>query len=192
MAQSTTDRNLLFGILAIQMDFITRDALIAAMETWVTVKDKPVGQVLQSQGALAEDDDAIAGFSGAQVWRSTATMPSGAWRLCPRRTGSGKYLSRSAIKSSVSAWDFWRTTRGIPRRSGRLQLSSLWSRNCRGSPFPSVELHARGGQGESLDRRGYGAPTEGGTQAAPSPLRRRSPQPGPVRSRSRGDRGTRA
>ena len=35
MAQSAADRNLLFGILALQMDFITRDALIAAMNAWV-------------------------------------------------------------------------------------------------------------------------------------------------------------
>src|SRR5271165_571334 len=59
MAQSTTDRNLLFGILALQMDFITRDALIAAMDTWVLEKDRPIGQVLQSQGALVEDDDRL-------------------------------------------------------------------------------------------------------------------------------------
>ena len=59
MAESSTDRNLLFGILALQMDFITRDALITAMNTCATEKDKPLGQVLQSQGALAEDDDGL-------------------------------------------------------------------------------------------------------------------------------------
>src|SRR5262249_49755447 len=35
------DRNLLFGILALQMDFIGRDALIAAMHAWVLDKAKP-------------------------------------------------------------------------------------------------------------------------------------------------------
>jgi hypothetical protein len=29
---ASADRNLLFGILALQMDFISRDALIAAMQ----------------------------------------------------------------------------------------------------------------------------------------------------------------
>ena len=29
------DRNLLFGILALQMDFVTRDQLVAAMNAWV-------------------------------------------------------------------------------------------------------------------------------------------------------------
>src|SRR5262249_35564205 len=35
MSQAAADRNLLFGILALQMDFIRRDALIAAMNAWV-------------------------------------------------------------------------------------------------------------------------------------------------------------
>ena len=35
MSQSHVDRNLLFGILALQMDFISREALVAAMNAWV-------------------------------------------------------------------------------------------------------------------------------------------------------------
>jgi WD40 repeat protein/tRNA A-37 threonylcarbamoyl transferase component Bud32 len=57
MSESTpsrpgADRNLLFGILALQMDFIQRDALIAAMHAWVLDKAKPLGQILVEQGAL--------------------------------------------------------------------------------------------------------------------------------------------
>src|SRR6516164_1479436 len=50
------DRNLLFGIVALQMDFITRDQLIAAMNAWVLDKHKPLGQVLCEQGALLHED----------------------------------------------------------------------------------------------------------------------------------------
>src|SRR5262249_24082404 len=46
------DRNLLFGILALQMDFISRDALIAAMHAWVLDKAKPLGLILHEQGHL--------------------------------------------------------------------------------------------------------------------------------------------
>jgi serine/threonine protein kinase len=49
---SSSDRNLLFGILALQMDFITRDALIAAIHAWVLDKAKPLGQILVEQGHL--------------------------------------------------------------------------------------------------------------------------------------------
>src|SRR5262249_53640030 len=50
---------LLFGILALQMDFISRDALIAAMNAWVLHKHRPLGQILVSQGALAPEDHAL-------------------------------------------------------------------------------------------------------------------------------------
>jgi tetratricopeptide (TPR) repeat protein len=43
---AAADRNLLFGILALQMDFISRDGLIEAMQAWVFDKSKPLGQIL--------------------------------------------------------------------------------------------------------------------------------------------------
>src|SRR5436305_8420406 len=49
---ATADRNLLFGILALQMDFITRDQLVAAMHAWVLDKGKPLGEILLAEGAL--------------------------------------------------------------------------------------------------------------------------------------------
>jgi hypothetical protein len=49
---SSSDRNLLFGILALQMDFISRDALIDAMYTWVKDKAQPLGRILVDQGHL--------------------------------------------------------------------------------------------------------------------------------------------
>jgi serine/threonine protein kinase len=49
----STDRNLLFGILAVQMDFVSRDALIAAMSGWVLAKHRPLGEILVEQEALS-------------------------------------------------------------------------------------------------------------------------------------------
>ena len=52
----SADRNLLFGILALQMDFVRRDDLIAAMHAWVLDKAKPLGQILRDQNKLAADE----------------------------------------------------------------------------------------------------------------------------------------
>jgi tetratricopeptide (TPR) repeat protein/tRNA A-37 threonylcarbamoyl transferase component Bud32 len=49
---AAADRNLLFGILALQMDFITRAHLIEALNGWALQKHKPLGQILVEQGAL--------------------------------------------------------------------------------------------------------------------------------------------
>src|SRR5262245_35545189 len=54
--RAASDRNLLFGILALQLDFIRRDALVAAMNGWVLEKAKPLGRILVEQGALAAVD----------------------------------------------------------------------------------------------------------------------------------------
>jgi serine/threonine-protein kinase len=56
MAAPGADQNLLFGILALQMDFITPDALISAMHGWVLDKKKTLGEILQRRGDLAEDE----------------------------------------------------------------------------------------------------------------------------------------
>jgi WD40 repeat protein/tRNA A-37 threonylcarbamoyl transferase component Bud32 len=56
MSSAPSDRNLLFGVLALQMDFVQRDALIAAMNAWVLDKARPLGDILVAQGALTAAD----------------------------------------------------------------------------------------------------------------------------------------
>ncbi len=53
------DRNLLFGILAFQLNFIDRQALLAAFDHWTADKNKLLGQILLDQGALAVDSHAL-------------------------------------------------------------------------------------------------------------------------------------
>ncbi len=44
--------SLLFGLLALQNNFIDRNALVAAFGDWVTDKTRPLGQILLDRGAL--------------------------------------------------------------------------------------------------------------------------------------------
>ena len=53
--RAEADRGLLFGVLALQNDFISRDDLVAAFAVWVADKARPLGQILVDRGAL---DDA--------------------------------------------------------------------------------------------------------------------------------------
>src|SRR4051812_25249296 len=59
MPGAAADRNLLFGILALQMDFIGREALVAAMYAWVQDKGRPIGQILLEHKALTADTHAL-------------------------------------------------------------------------------------------------------------------------------------
>jgi serine/threonine-protein kinase len=54
--EPSADRNLVFGILALQMDFINRDGLIEAMHAWVLDKTKSLGEILLDRGALSRSD----------------------------------------------------------------------------------------------------------------------------------------
>jgi serine/threonine protein kinase len=55
MINRGADRNLLFGVLALQLQFVTADDLIGAMYEWVRDKDQSLGQILVRSKALAED-----------------------------------------------------------------------------------------------------------------------------------------
>jgi hypothetical protein len=55
MSAAHADCNLLFGILAMQLDFVTQDALIAAMHDWVLDKAKPLGDILRDRGHLSAE-----------------------------------------------------------------------------------------------------------------------------------------
>ncbi|MBC7820525.1 MAG: serine/threonine protein kinase, partial [Planctomycetaceae bacterium] len=53
-----SDRNLLFGILALQMEFITQAGLIAAMQAWTLQKSRPLGELLVELGLISAEDRA--------------------------------------------------------------------------------------------------------------------------------------
>ena len=59
MSNPMGDRNLLVGILAWQKQFITGDALVAAMSAWTLAKSKGLAQILREQKALTENQHAL-------------------------------------------------------------------------------------------------------------------------------------
>ena len=51
--QSSAAQSLLFGLLALQNDFVDRETLLAAFNVWVADKSKSLGQILLDRGALS-------------------------------------------------------------------------------------------------------------------------------------------
>src|SRR5205823_4830964 len=47
----STDRDLLFGILAVQNNFVSRDHLVEAMNAWALARHRPLGELLRERGA---------------------------------------------------------------------------------------------------------------------------------------------
>src|SRR3954454_22389965 len=54
----SSDHNLLFGLLALQMDFVTQPQLIEAMNAWALEKSTPLGEILCRRGVMDADDAA--------------------------------------------------------------------------------------------------------------------------------------
>lgn len=59
MAAVSADRNLLFGVLAVQLDFVSRNDLIAATSRWVLDKEQPLSDVFVSLGMLSVDESQL-------------------------------------------------------------------------------------------------------------------------------------
>jgi hypothetical protein len=99
------DRNLLFGILALQMDFLRRDELIAAMHAWVLDKDRVTEMAIDRHRESGRG-------SSRQVRRPTSpntSMPSASTyqshHSVPLRTFTAVRASASAASSSALSGD---------------------------------------------------------------------------------------
>ena len=146
MSQSAADRNLLFGILALQMDFITRDALVAAMNAWVLQKHRPLSELLEEHEALARSDrDLLEPLArhieqhGNDPSRSLASLSSVDWI-------QGALEPVGRVDADVQQI-LDRITSRAPRLVGDPD-ETLMPRGGAGPRFRIVRFHAKGGLGE--------------------------------------------
>jgi len=147
MAQTASDRNLLFGIIALQMDFISSDALIAAMHAWALEKDKPLNLILLDQGALAEDErcllDSLVHLHvkrhGGDVERSLSALSPVGWLKRDLPDVADPELVASVRRLADTA------TIGGSADTGSFPVGV---NSTIGGRFRILRSHARGGQGE--------------------------------------------
>jgi serine/threonine protein kinase len=147
MAAASTDRNLLVGILALQMDFIGKDALIVAMNAWVLDKSRPLGDILAEQGALKPEHrtllDALVQAHLAQhdgdPARSLAALSSlGAARRDLEQVADPDVQASLGVVASAWPADDPNAT----------HVQELGEPTSKGLRFRVLRPHARGGLGE--------------------------------------------
>jgi serine/threonine-protein kinase len=135
MTRNQSDQNLLFGILAVQLDLISRDDLIDAMSAWVVNKEKSLGEILRERGTMALEDnqlvDAIVArhlaVHGQDVEASLAALKSSSLHLadlaslpwpdggamlsgCATNDGNG-----SSWSEATTSWHDSAASEAIPR-----------------------------------------------------------------------------
>src|SRR5262249_10039607 len=145
---SHADRNLLFGILAVQMDFVARDALIAAMHAWVLDKSKPLGRILVEQQTLSPArhdllehlvDEHLAAHGGDAEKSLAATAGLGALR------GELERVADSEIRATLDRVpDAAAATRHDPDAT----LTYSHGPPAAGSRFAILRPHAKGRLGQ--------------------------------------------
>jgi serine/threonine-protein kinase len=144
----SADRNLLFGVLALQMDFISHEALIAAMQTWVVHKQQPLGQILRDHQALGAEEHALLdalvnkhlAFHGDNVEESLAAVRTvGSVRRQLEQIADPDLQTTLAHLAGPPTED-----EDCPATRG----SSVGVPTAAGTRFVILRPHARGGLGE--------------------------------------------
>ncbi len=162
MPESAADRNLLFGLLAVQLGFLSREDLLAALRVWTQHKSRPLADILRERQALAPPVlDLLAAIAvthqelhGGDVHQSLATLSS---------IGSLREDLRSLATLTLK-----RPSRSWPPSAGSLTTAICQSTGRRPAvPHPAAARQRRPGRG--LRRPGRGAAPRGGPQGDPGP-----------------------
>ena len=147
MPNSQSDRNLLFGILALQMDFISREALVQAMNAWVLTKTKPLGQILLDLKAFTADTHALlealvqkhVALHGNDAEKSLASVtPVGSIKRDLER------IADAGIQASLAQWG---DTPGRDNDPLATITQAVGLPTGAGSRFRILRPHAQGGLG---------------------------------------------
>ena len=177
------DRNLLFGLLALQNDFIDRDALLAAFNAWVRDKARPLGQILvdqrrprptTSRGLL----EALVAQAPAAARRRPRAEPGGPRpaRLDPRATWSA--LADPDLQASLAR--VGRAAAGPGGRRRRHATPGGGRRRHGGPRFRDPPAARQGRAGRGLRRPDEELHREVALKEIQDRARRRPRQPGPV------------
>lgn len=141
----SADCNLLFGIIALQMDFISRDQLVAAMNAWVLDKARPLGRILLDQSALDDDTHALLDALVCKHLARHGTDPVASLAALSSLGSAREDLSRipDAAVQATLALVGWHHPADDPAATPLLRVGTS-----SGARFRVLRPHARGSLGQ--------------------------------------------
>lgn len=136
-----TDRNLLFGVLALQLGLIDSDQFIAACRAWTVRKNVPLSQILIEQGWLRPAGRAdVDRLLGRKLMRFDGQVPSSLESVANDEVRRALSLfNDSEIQSSLDK---------LPERNGHVMVSTLAHDGETRERYTLTRLHAKGGIGQ--------------------------------------------
>jgi tetratricopeptide (TPR) repeat protein/tRNA A-37 threonylcarbamoyl transferase component Bud32 len=145
--QRDAGRDLLFGILALQNNFIGREDLVSAFAAWVADKSGPLAQILVARGALDEPRRALLEALLAEHLKmhgGDTELSLGAISSLGAVRGELERLGNRELQASLAAT----TSRAAGAGgAGRTLTSDLPSPRRTGSRFRVLSLYREGGLG---------------------------------------------
>jgi serine/threonine protein kinase/tetratricopeptide (TPR) repeat protein len=158
MSSGAADLNLLFGIMAVQNDFVSRDALIEAMGAWVLDKSKTLGEILVERGDLSSERHLLltalvaehvkAHHDDAQLSLAAVASASSICRQLGAIADSDLQTSLALRFSSVGAESPGPHTTRVESGSPDLELDATGPEYRPGMRYRILRPHAKGGLGE--------------------------------------------
>jgi len=147
MTAAAADRNLLFGLLALQNDLIDRDQLVDAFRAWTREKTRPLAEHLAERGDLDPDQRAAVSVlvklhvkkHGGDPEKSLASLAVG-----PSIRQSLAAVADPEVHATLCHIASGRNENGDPDRTTTLSVGAATSE---GERFQILRPHARGGLG---------------------------------------------
>jgi eukaryotic-like serine/threonine-protein kinase len=140
----STDRNLLYGVLAVQLDYIRPEQMLSAANYWMLNKKLSMGQILVELGSLTRED---CDFLDVVVDRHVARTGSPSNSLSAIQESSLGVGKGDAVTELVSRLQSGKTDPSQQDRQETLHQGPLASSRL-GPRFDLVRSLAKGGLGE--------------------------------------------
>ena len=142
-------QNLLFGLLALQNNFISRDVLVAAFGAWIAEKSKPLDHILLDQGHLDADCHALlTGLVGQHLKLHGDDAEKSLADLSAMGSELRRLLDLGDPELSVSLGHVASARRGDQDTDADATATFLGAPTSSGGRFQVLRLHAEGGLGE--------------------------------------------
>ena len=148
MAHVDADRNLLFGLLALQNNFIDRNALLDAFNRWVHDRAVPLGRILIDRSALKPDEhDLLQALVGKHLEKFGGDPEKSLQQLSSMGSVRGD-LSRIADDDLLASLAHVSAARSDDDPYRTVTQPNLGESTSTGSRFRVLRPHARGGLGQ--------------------------------------------
>jgi serine/threonine-protein kinase len=160
MSLPPADRNILFALIALQMDFITRDQLLDAVHAWMQHETTPLGAILRERSILSERraslleqmvEEHVAQHGGeARASLAALRVEEEVWKDLEEIEDRQMHTSPATLAPAQRDAAGETTQPGLSADSGFLRNSPIppLPGAPMGNRFRRLREHARGGLGE--------------------------------------------